>query len=64
MTSRTEVMACVGMEGILTALFMCMQDCVDLIEVRPPAGVGILSLLDEECLFPKVHFLKIAEMTS
>lgn len=26
------------------------QECVDLIEARPPAGVGILSLLDEECL--------------
>ena len=33
------------------------QDCVDLLEARPPRGVGILSLLDEECLFPKVrHF--------
>lgn len=29
------------------------QECVDLIEARPPAGVGILSLLDEECMFPK-----------
>lgn len=26
------------------------QECVDLIEARPPAGVGILSLLDEECM--------------
>lgn len=30
------------------------QDCVDLLEARPPRGTGILSLLDEECLFPKV----------
>ena len=29
------------------------QECVDLIECRPPAGVGLLSLLDEECMFPK-----------
>ena len=29
------------------------QACVDLIESKPPAGLGILSLLDEECLFPK-----------
>lgn len=29
------------------------QECVDLIEARPPAGVGVLSLLDEECMFPK-----------
>jgi len=29
------------------------QECVDLIEARPPAGTGLLSLLDEECLFPK-----------
>lgn len=31
-----------------------VQDCVDLLEARPPAGVGVLSLLDEECLFPQV----------
>ena len=30
------------------------QQCVDLIEARPPKSVGILSLLDEECMFPKV----------
>ena len=30
------------------------QLCVDLIESRPPRGVGILSLLDEECIYPKV----------
>ncbi len=30
------------------------QECVDLLEARPPKGTGILSLLDEECLFPKV----------
>lgn len=29
------------------------QACVDLIEARPPSGLGILTLLDEECLFPK-----------
>ena len=31
------------------------QECVDLIESRPPKGVGILSLLDEECIYPKVQ---------
>ena len=31
------------------------QLCVDLIESRPPKGVGILSLLDEECIYPKVR---------
>ena len=30
------------------------QLCVDLIEARPPKSVGVLSLLDEECMFPKV----------
>lgn len=30
--------------------FVDNQECVDLIEARPPAGVGILSLLDEECM--------------
>ena len=30
------------------------QICVDLLEARPPKGTGILSLLDEECLFPRV----------
>ena len=30
-----------------------LQDCVDLIEARPPQGVGILSLLDEECIYPR-----------
>uniref|UniRef100_A0A061S4R7 Myosin-1-like isoform x1 n=1 Tax=Tetraselmis sp. GSL018 TaxID=582737 RepID=A0A061S4R7_9CHLO len=29
------------------------QACVDLIEQRMPRGVGIISLLDEECVFPK-----------
>lgn len=33
------------------------QECVDLIEARPPKSVGILSLLDEECMFPKVCIL-------
>ncbi|PRW61206.1 myosin-1-like isoform X1 [Chlorella sorokiniana] len=33
--------------------FVDNQECVDLIEARPPAGVGILSLLDEECMMPK-----------
>lgn len=28
--------------------------CVDLIEGRPPQPIGIISLLDEECVFPKV----------
>ena len=31
------------------------QVCVDLLEARPPRGTGILSLLDEECLFPRVR---------
>ena len=30
------------------------QACVDLIEGRPPRPIGIISLLDEECMFPKV----------
>lgn len=30
------------------------QECVELIEARPPMTPGILSLLDEECMFPKV----------
>ena len=33
------------------------QICVDLLEARPPKGTGILSLLDEECLFPRVRTL-------
>ncbi len=33
------------------------QICVDLLEARPPRGTGILSLLDEECLFPRVRAL-------
>ncbi len=33
------------------------QICVDLLEARPPRGTGILSLLDEECLFPRVRTL-------
>lgn len=36
------------------------QLCVDLIESRPPKGVGILSLLDEECIYPKVPPLPCA----
>ena len=31
------------------------QLCVDLIESRPPRSVGILSLLDEECIYPKAR---------
>jgi myosin V len=31
------------------------QECVDMIEARPPVAVGLLSLLDEECMFPKVR---------
>lgn len=31
------------------------RECVDLIEARPPAAPGVLSLLDEECMFPKVR---------
>ncbi len=31
------------------------QACVDLLDARPPRGVGLLSLLDEECLFPKAR---------
>ncbi|KAK2080668.1 hypothetical protein QBZ16_000522 [Prototheca wickerhamii] len=27
-------------------------DCVALLEARPPAGTGVFTLLDEECLFP------------
>ena len=33
------------------------QECVDLLEARPPRGTGVLSLLDEECLFPKVRWI-------
>ncbi|KAL4423973.1 hypothetical protein ABPG75_001274 [Micractinium tetrahymenae] len=33
--------------------FVDNQDCVDLFELRPPAGIGILSMLDEECMMPK-----------
>jgi hypothetical protein len=36
---------------VVVVLPVCvLQDCVDLIEARPPAGVGILSMLDEECM--------------
>ena len=44
-------------EGVdwTTVEFEDNQECVDLIEARPPKSVGILSLLDEECLFPKVY---------
>ena len=30
------------------------QAAVDLLEGRPPHPLGIISLLDEECMFPKV----------
>ncbi|KAK9866994.1 hypothetical protein WJX84_009703, partial [Apatococcus fuscideae] len=42
-------------EGIdwTTVEFEDNQECVDLIEARPPKNVGILSLLDEQCVFPK-----------
>jgi len=33
--------------------FQDNQECVDLIEAKPPSGLGLLTLLDEECLFPK-----------
>ena len=35
--------------------FVDNQACVDLIESRPPKGVGVLSLLDEECIYPKAR---------
>ena len=35
------------------------QVCVDLLEARPPKGTGILSLLDEECLFPRVRIQRL-----
>ena len=35
------------------------QACVDLIEGRPPRPIGIISLLDEECMFPKVSLQQI-----
>ncbi len=43
-------------EGVdwTTVEFEDNQECLDLIEARPPKSVGILSLLDEECMFPKV----------
>lgn len=43
-------------EGIdwTTVEFEDNQECVDLIEARPPKNVGVLSLLDEQCVFPKV----------
>ena len=37
--------------------FVDNQACVDLIESRPPKGVGVLSLLDEECIYPKARLL-------
>ncbi len=39
------------------------QECVDLIESRPPKGVGILSLLDEECIYPKARAVQLAVET-
>ena len=44
-------------EGVdwTTVEFEDNQECLDLIEARPPKSVGILSLLDEECMFPKVN---------
>lgn len=48
-----EVYAAEGVDWTLVE-FEDNQECVDLIEARPPKSVGILSLLDEECMFPKV----------
>lgn len=48
-----EVYAAEGVDWTLVE-FEDNQQCVDLIEARPPKSVGILSLLDEECMFPKV----------
>ena len=44
-----------GREGIDWAHveFEDNQACVDLIEQKMPKGVGVISLLDEECVFPK-----------
>ena len=49
-------------EGIdwTTVEFEDNQECVDLIEARPPKNVGVLSLLDEQCVFPKVCSLPTA----
>lgn len=49
-----EVYAAEGVDWTLVE-FEDNQECVDLIEARPPKSVGVLSLLDEECMFPKVH---------
>lgn len=49
-----EVYAAEGVDWTLVE-FEDNQECVDLIEARPPKSVGILSLLDEECMFPKVR---------
>lgn len=56
-----EVYAAEGVDWTLVE-FEDNQACVDLIEARPPKSVGILSLLDEECMFPKVRF-KLAAKT-
>ena len=48
-----DVYAAEGVDWTLVE-FEDNQECVDLIEARPPKSVGILSLLDEECMFPKV----------
>jgi len=48
-----EVYASEGVDWT-TVEFEDNQECLDLIEARPPKSVGILSLLDEECMFPKV----------
>ncbi|GAX85034.1 hypothetical protein CEUSTIGMA_g12454.t1 [Chlamydomonas eustigma] len=29
------------------------QDCVDVIEMQPPKGLGVLAVLDDQCKFPK-----------
>ncbi|DBA99721.1 TPA: hypothetical protein ACH3X3_012272, partial [Trebouxia sp. C0006] len=47
-----EVYASEGVDWT-TVEFEDNQECLDLIEARPPKSVGILSLLDEECMFPK-----------
>lgn len=50
-------------EGIdwTTVEFEDNQECVDLIEARPPKNVGVLSLLDEQCVFPKVSQLAVQD---
>ena len=43
--------------------FVDNQQCVDLIESRPPKGVGVLSLLDEECIYPKARLPDVLKGT-